>query len=678
MAQSKITFDQAVEMMLGWYHHMRVDHLLEDELLFEIEIRLIVIRDDPSFSQRRRSLRLNLKAEKEQQKVLDVTLDAEKVEDIGLCDHKYQQICEILRRGVISSKDKCKARLLHLSHRIFQMVKNCDPTVELAQRLRDLLVRCVTLLRDWFYTQSTAPAEEENETALPLGDLFAIKPAQPQLDDVQSELGDFLNNAPTDGAYDRNLILSLQARIRRLEDELALRDEQREFSKQTVTVGDSMQNNHPTFAPHLGAGGNRIVTDHTASAKPYTVPHSDVPNLANPYPAYTSQISTFNQIQPNSSVPNYFNNLPPPSQSWFHPIPQSIPPVGNNNAVPNPTAWPVNPVPALNPARTSLSGQSSHRTLPVSRWTLTKYDGEDQGLKLNEFLEVVQALSLAEHVSEAELFESAVHLFTGHALKWYMTMRTTGRLLNWQHLVMELKRTFMHPDLDPLIKMKIYQRRQQRNESFNEFYYEMERLFRTMSNQIPDYEKMQILLQNIRIDYKKQLTFLPINDLATLVAAGQKVDALNFSAYNKVFGTEKQTNAVTVSEPKPKAKKAEPPNIQTQPSQSNNRNRNKTPITQTETAPSAPNTSRAQHQANSFKNQPNRLPTLTALIDSHCPPPPNHCFNCGAYGHRFNACRLPRGVLCENCGFRGYPTNNCPYCIKNEMSARENRGSLHH
>ncbi|XP_058445188.1 uncharacterized protein LOC131426458 [Malaya genurostris] len=188
--------------------------------------------------------------------------------------------------------------------------------------------------------------------------------------------------------------------------------------------------------------------------------------------------------------------------------------------------------------------KKSRHSLPVAKWNMAKYSGDDQGLKLNEFLELVQALAQAEHVGEVQLFESAIHLFTGSALKWYMAQRTTGRLLNWQHLVFELKRTYMHPDLDALIKMKIYQRRQQKQESFHEFYFEIENLFRTMSVQIPDYEKVQILQQNMRVDYKRQMTFIPIVDLETLLAAGQKLDALNFSAYNKVFGTEKNVFVV--------------------------------------------------------------------------------------------------------------------------------------
>ncbi|XP_058817004.1 uncharacterized protein LOC131680298 [Topomyia yanbarensis] len=263
-----------------------------------------------------------------------------------------------------------------------------------------------------------------------------------------------------------------------------------------------------------------------------------------------------------------------------------------------------------------------HRhTLPVSKWNIGKYSGDDQGLKLNEFLELVQALSHAEQISERELFESAIHLFTGSALKWYMTQRSTNRLLNWQHLVFELRRTYMHPDLDALIKMKIYQRRQQKHESFHEFYFEMEKLFRSMSQQIPDYEKIQILQQNMRVDYKRQLAFIPIVDLQTLVASGQKLDSLNFSAYNKVFGTEKTVNTVEVQEKKRKKEKNN--QLQSQPqvsdgttaavSQHHNQNRN--------------NNTQSYTQDSSNRSGPSSAQNNQRFSNSHPPSGPSHTSN---------------------------------------------------
>lgn len=290
-------------------------------------------------------------------------------------------------------------------------------------------------------------------------------------------------------------------------------------------------------------------------------------------------------------------------------------------------------------------------------------------MKLIQFLVMVNAMAVAEHTSEAELFDSAIHLFKGPALQWYMTMRGSGRLANWQHLVLELRRSFMHPDLDTMIKMKVYQRHQARNETFLQYYHGMEELFGTMSVPLPEYEKVQILLQNLRIDYKKQLNFLHIPDLPTLVSAGQKIDAVNFSVYNKVFGPEKSVHAVESSEQNSNTKKEK--NNKQPPKQQHPPNSNNSPP-----QPTYQNQQGSQTGANPSRGSSRPPSTLEDLIESHRPLSNRHCFNCGKFGHRMDQCRLPKGVLCENCGFRGYPSNNCPYCVKNALTASQNRRPL--
>lgn len=376
-------------------------------------------------------------------------------------------------------------------------------------------------------------------------------------------------------------------------------------------------------------------------------------------PSFGTSVLNSGQFS-NPWLGNPIPSVSQPAYPWNNPIGTSA---STTTAFPSSSFVPFNPVP---------SGNQVRHTLPVSKWTIAKYDGEDQGLKLNQFLGMVHAMAVAEHASEAELFDSAIHLFKGPALQWYMTMRATGRLVNWQHLVLELRRTFMHPDLDTLIKMKVYQRQQARHETFLQFYHGMEELFGTMSVPLPEHEKVQILLQNMRIDYKKQLNFIPIADLPTLVSAGQKIDAVNFSVYNKVFGPEKSVNAVEFSEPKKGSSQDNPNKPPTPHQQASSRN------SKAHTPPTQTNQSRKGSQTGTDTPRGSaRAPTtLEDLIESHQPLSSRHCFNCGKFGHRMDQCRLPRGVLCENCGFRGYPSNNCPYCVKNALVASQNRRPL--
>lgn len=681
----RLDHSQATEKILEWYHDMRVDHIENDELVWEVTLRNIVIRDDPSFSRRRRSLREHLKVEKQLKTVLDGVIETNKVEEITICENKFLEISNTVKQNDRIAKTKCKARLLHYGHRVHQLLKAEGISPEESSFLKSLLIDIVESLQKEFYTENPNPAnvqhEIDNEQALI--NLFNANPDSSQNNNLNQNVQGILSNnqqpvpshesaqksngASSQNPENRTSTVSLQNRITELENELA------NLRILATQVSDA-NSARPMDCPPQPLNPSPIINP--------TIQHS----VGFTNPLYQFQSNPFQNLphgQPTSQpIPQVSsaNNLPfsqYASQPWFNPSwPPVAPQVSYHHQTQNQTYAPQPQIPvpySSYPTYPSATANPSRHTLPVSQWKITKYEGTDQGINLNEFLEIVQTFSLAEHVTEVELFESAVHLFAGPALKWYMTMRTTGRLLNWQHLVLELKRTFMHPDLDALIKMKIYQRRQQRSESFHEFYYEMEKLFRTMCVQIPEYEKVQILLQNIRIDYKKQLTFLPITDLPSLIAAGQKIDALNFSAYHKVFGVEKSVSAIG-------------PVKQKQSTPEGNLNRQK--LAQPTSHPHSDNTHKVsrsfhgsqnphKHQAHT-SNQPQHKPRLTleSLIDSYQPPPENTCYNCGIFGHSIRECRAPRAVLCENCGFRGYPFRNCPYCLKNARSASEKRGSL--
>ncbi|XP_062542413.1 uncharacterized protein LOC134210375 [Armigeres subalbatus] len=126
-------------------------------------------------------------------------------------------------------------------------------------------------------------------------------------------------------------------------------------------------------------------------------------------------------------------------------------------------------------------------------------------------------------------------------------------------------------------------------------------------------------MQNVRIDYKKQRKVLPIADLQTLVFAGQKIDAINFSVYNKVFGPEKSVNAVEYSETLNQKEKQASKQRSSQPasqsghsfSQSNQQQKGSQGGT---AGPRGPTRSHA---------------TLEDMIESHQPLSSRHCFNCG-------------------------------------------------
>lgn len=267
---------------------------------------------------------------------------------------------------------------------------------------------------------------------------------------------------------------------------------------------------------------------------------------------------------------------------------------------------------------------------------------------------------------------------------WYMSMRSSGRLLNWRHLVYELRKSFVHPELDTLVRSRIYQRRQQRNETFQEYYFDMDKMFRSMIFQMDDREKLDIVRRNLRTDYKKALLWKPVQDLPQLIEAGHLIDASNFSMYQKVFGTEKTVNVVTQKNPN----NQNPPNNRQQPrntgqgdswksqKQKSNSNQGEKPNTNKGNEYRKPlhdpkNTKPTEPQEGSSKPQR----TLDYLVAGFKPPSADVCLNCRQSDHHIDRCRSIKGLICFVCGFKGFDSQHCPYCRKNGLQTIENRRS---
>lgn len=215
-----------------------------------------------------------------------------------------------------------------------------------------------------------------------------------------------------------------------------------------------------------------------------------------------------------------------------------------------------------------------------------------------------------------------------------------------------------------------------------------------MQSQLPELEKVQILHQNMRADYNRQLTFVSKPNLNTLVNAARMLDAHSFPAYNKVFGLEKTVHAVNNTNQNNKKKQKDPADetvnavVQParQPQNQNNRNQQRTSTStsqqqqqdnqqQQQAGPSGINSQRYPgNQAGQPRSLLRPQVTLEDLLNAHAPPPDNTCYNCGRAGHHFVMCREPRGLFCGHCGLR-FPAEYCPFCIKNANAANQNRRS---
>lgn len=267
------------------------------------------------------------------------------------------------------------------------------------------------------------------------------------------------------------------------------------------------------------------------------------------------------------------------------------------------------------------------------------------------------------------------------SLSWYTACRSRNSLHGWEHLVYELKNEFRHPDLDSVLRTKIYQTRQQKGESFQQYYLQVERLFQAMNQVMPESEKVEVLKTNLRYDCRKSLVGRNIRTLKDLVTIGKELDATDFSAFSKVFGTPKRETCVistgnsgqsgtrtfySRSNPPHSGKGSNPPQKSSKPSASNANGTSFKPSNQkVELRPSEKGTKTSSSPKEALPG-PSQPSALLKMVANYSPPEEGECFNCGEE-HDLSDCPIPRRVFCDACAFKGFTRKTCPYCLKNQM-----------
>lgn len=120
MAEARCTESSVLRMgdIEKRFYDVRVDHLNEDELDYELEVRGIDFREDKSMSRKRRSLRELLKQEKEE--IIPVAKMLKRVpqDEIVICTDKLAQIEESVNHSTKDLPPMWQSTLLHLQNRV--------------------------------------------------------------------------------------------------------------------------------------------------------------------------------------------------------------------------------------------------------------------------------------------------------------------------------------------------------------------------------------------------------------------------------------------------------------------------------------------------------------------------------------------------------------------------------
>lgn len=146
-------------------------------------------------------------------------------------------------------------------------------------------------------------------------------------------------------------------------------------------------------------------------------------------------------------------------------------------------------------------GPISAKFQSIEKWNV-KFTGELKVMSVHNFLERVAELCVARHVSERQLFDSAVDLFSGKALSWFRANK--GRFNDWQTLTVLLRRHFEPPDYRPRLFREILERTQDPSEGIIEYLSCMQALFRRYGG-LAETAQLDILTRNLAPFYSTQL-----------------------------------------------------------------------------------------------------------------------------------------------------------------------------
>ncbi|XP_062699287.1 uncharacterized protein LOC134284452 [Aedes albopictus] len=593
------------------YKTLLVHHLEKEEVEFELDVRAVAFEKTESVGVLRRRLREALKDKGEQVKVDFSKCQNRTVDDeIKVIDHNVEEIRDFLekKKSFEGVKDSLRTRLVHYSVRCSAIQETAEEDADLEDL--DKLSSTIRQLYNTYFTLFTPVESIRKEIMLQISNsLTQLQLAQPS----------------TSG-----MVRQVQSRSQETQTEDDLGSQEDVRSKQSNL---------------RGALGRRQLKSNLEPTKELS-PTSCFPAMLQ---------------QPSGSGMNSRRSLEETVLNRIDLSGKSRNPTGLRNSSEIDTDSSSSPSP---PSRRKSRQRRSYtkRSRPVSDWNL-RYDGRDGGQGLMRFIKEVEFYAKSEDVSEKELFRSAIHLFAGAAKIWFMAGVENGEFSTWKDLVTEMKREFLSPDHDHVSEFRAIERKQRPKEKFQDFFFDMQKLFNSLTKPISERKKFEIVFRNLRADYKGYVVAANIDNLADLKPFGRKLDATFWYKYenrNQEENSSKSRNQVSElksnSKPKPTGSVNRPDKTRSE--QKLNKTEDEK-ITQKPIRQDQPGEQSQAQNSNAVDKG------LQAILEKYTPPKPGVCYNCRLSGHHQADCDRPKHKFCYRCGFFNFDTKDCPFCAKN-------------
>lgn len=270
------------------------------------------------------------------------------------------------------------------------------------------------------------------------------------------------------------------------------------------------------------------------------------------------------------------------------------------------------------------------KSIPVNQWNV-KFSGDESGLSLSEFLGEIELFANSERLSREDLFDSAVHLFSGPARKWFKAHYL--EFTSWNELVVDLKLEFQPEYYDYMLLSEIDSRVQGKEETFCSFLAEMQILFGKLGIPLGENHKLYILRKNMQSSYAVAMSTIEINTVRQLATICKRIDSTKLMQIKQGMPSNPQGRFLEPAFRTPLSfKKYQSVNMIDEEAELDEN----------------------LVDAMKFNNQGDRGQAKVLK-----------CYKCEALGHMHRDCKVPQSFyFCYTCGLKNVTVSNCPSCNK--------------
>ena len=231
------------------------------------------------------------------------------------------------------------------------------------------------------------------------------------------------------------------------------------------------------------------------------------------------------------------------------------------------------------------------------------------------FLARLEELRIARKISENIIFDGFPDLVEGPALYWYRANKFNFSC--YSELLEGLKSDFDLPDFDFRLLQEIRTRTQAKDESMVVYLSVMLGMMSRLSKQLPEEEKLDLILRNIRPEYSRELALVDVTSIQHLQKIGKRLELAKVkmdSFHEPSFSKNSLVPDFNYKNPK------------------------------------------------NISPAPNKVKPVSSVSDNETDKPIIKCFRCGKNNHTAPFCRTSRDLVCFKCGTKGVKTPECPTC----------------